>query len=391
MAPEPQSRRIPDVLLERFLANDLPAPEMARIQAAIAVDPALRQQLEHLDAHRRAFLLQNPAASFAHKLAVRLDVDRPTPKPTGRRWALAWVLGPSLVAAATFLVVATVTRNTTEPRMVAGVGQAPSPVAESPGVRSPSPQPASAPQSRPRATTPAGGPGDGRRRKYAEPPGKPASARLEGASRPETAVGDRDLSEDAPASRAGADKGRAKAGQKDESGSVAPAEPVPMMPAPAADLSAATEADERDKRPVSEGRKTARSAPAATVTGPANGQAKAVDEARYDDAEAAPGAMAARVKNEVVAGVNANAKSLVPCLTAARGRGDLVAGRQTLVLAWTIKPDGSVTAASLVGPGALLGKAELAKCVSRRMATWRFKTSNETIPVRNYPLPVVVP
>ena len=69
---------------------------------------------------------------------------------------------------------------------------------------------------------------------------------------------------------------------------------------------------------------------------------------------------------------------------AARTDGSLAAGTQTLILSWTIEPDGSVTAARMVGPTLLL-QTSLPACVARSMRSWRFPASLQGAPVANFP------
>ena len=154
MAPEPHSRQIPDVLLERLLAGDLPAAERARVQAAVDLEPATRERLDRLQAEKRAFLAENPAAPFAHQVAVRLAVSA-ADTPPRRRWLWAWVLGPSLAVAASFVVVATVVQRAPEGQIAATAA----PVAAlrpavPPAQAMLAPEPASAPPRTP-ATVPA--------------------------------------------------------------------------------------------------------------------------------------------------------------------------------------------------------------------------------------------
>ena len=96
----PTSRPIPDVLLERYLADDLAAEARARIDAELATSPALRDRLADLQASRDAFLAADPPPRFAHRVAVKAAVASRRP---GRR--LWWALAPAGAAAAGVLVV----------------------------------------------------------------------------------------------------------------------------------------------------------------------------------------------------------------------------------------------------------------------------------------------
>lgn len=96
----PTARSVPDVLLERYLADDLGAEARARIDAELASSPALRERLADLQASRDAFLAADPPSRFAHRVAVQAAVTPPRP---GRR--LWWALAPAGAAAAGVLVV----------------------------------------------------------------------------------------------------------------------------------------------------------------------------------------------------------------------------------------------------------------------------------------------
>jgi anti-sigma factor RsiW len=59
---KPQVRRIPDVLLERYLADSLNAAERIRLEASLADSLQDRARLEELRTDSRAFLIQHPPA-----------------------------------------------------------------------------------------------------------------------------------------------------------------------------------------------------------------------------------------------------------------------------------------------------------------------------------------
>lgn len=93
----PESRRIPDALLERYLADSLDAAEKARLDANLTDSPRDQARLEELRADSAAYLIQHPPAP----LVVRFQ--------EGRRRALWWrwtaLLIPTLAAAAVALVL----------------------------------------------------------------------------------------------------------------------------------------------------------------------------------------------------------------------------------------------------------------------------------------------
>ncbi len=91
--------RIPEVLLERYLAGDLTAAERARIEAACADSPQVAARLAELSAARRAFLEAHPAPVFAARVAARVEAE-----PSKRPLFSLWLLAPSGAAAVAVLL-----------------------------------------------------------------------------------------------------------------------------------------------------------------------------------------------------------------------------------------------------------------------------------------------
>lgn len=85
-----------DIILERYLADDLVPAERRRVDAYLASGGEGRARLEELRALRQQFLSAEPPERFAHKLATRLAVEEQ--RASSRPW-IRWLLGPSLVAA----------------------------------------------------------------------------------------------------------------------------------------------------------------------------------------------------------------------------------------------------------------------------------------------------
>lgn len=86
-----EPRPIPEALLERYAAGDLTGEALARVEQAIAANPAERARLDELRADSAAFLVKHPPGP----VAARLE------KPTRPRW-MWWV--PLVAAAAGALV-----------------------------------------------------------------------------------------------------------------------------------------------------------------------------------------------------------------------------------------------------------------------------------------------
>src|SRR5689334_7559966 len=95
MTPEP--RRIPDALLERYLADTLPAEAKARLETTLAASPGDQARLAELRADSAAFLLQHPPGS----LVARFQEE------SGRAkwWRRPMLLAPLLAATAAAAVV----------------------------------------------------------------------------------------------------------------------------------------------------------------------------------------------------------------------------------------------------------------------------------------------
>jgi hypothetical protein len=88
-------RPIPDALLERYLADDLPPALKRTIEHALETSAALRARLEALRADNQAFFVTHPVGP----LAARLETPR-------RSWLAAWA--PAFAATAAVVVAAIV-------------------------------------------------------------------------------------------------------------------------------------------------------------------------------------------------------------------------------------------------------------------------------------------
>jgi hypothetical protein len=62
-----------DIILERFVAGDLPGPKISEIEAALAGDPTLAARIAVLRSSTEAFLAERPPDQFARRLAGRID------------------------------------------------------------------------------------------------------------------------------------------------------------------------------------------------------------------------------------------------------------------------------------------------------------------------------
>ena len=118
---------------------------------------------------------------------------------------------------------------------------------------------------------------------------------------------------------------------------------------------------------------------------PAGGKPDPVDNVFNEKPAAASNLAATPTKDEVVSGVKSNAKAIIPCLQAAKAKGELAAGKHTLVLDFVIKPNGSVSDGQLKGPNYVMGTS-MPGCFAQKMKAWTFPASKNGIPVKNYPL-----
>jgi hypothetical protein len=92
-----QGRRIPDSLLERYLADALDAKTRAQLEAILADSPGDRAHLEALRADSAAFLIQHPPGPLVERF--RQERQRT------RRWRWPELLIPTFAAAAIALLV----------------------------------------------------------------------------------------------------------------------------------------------------------------------------------------------------------------------------------------------------------------------------------------------
>lgn len=99
------TQNVSDILLERYLADDVSDAQRERIEELAAAFPAVHQRLSELRKLRDTVLDEVPPDVFAHRLVARLDYLEA--EPTGsKRWQ-RWLLGPlalTLGGAAAFLL-----------------------------------------------------------------------------------------------------------------------------------------------------------------------------------------------------------------------------------------------------------------------------------------------
>jgi len=96
------SDRIPDWLLERLAADDLPAAEGEALRRRLVADPEGRARLEALRASNEAILAAHPPARVAAAIRQRADGERPA-----RRFLPLALVAPALALAAVVAVQGT--------------------------------------------------------------------------------------------------------------------------------------------------------------------------------------------------------------------------------------------------------------------------------------------
>jgi hypothetical protein len=93
----PQARRIPDSLLERYLADALDARTRAQLEETVASSPADRARLEELRADSAAFLIQHPPGPLVDRFRQE--------RKRGQWWRRPELLIPVFASAALALLV----------------------------------------------------------------------------------------------------------------------------------------------------------------------------------------------------------------------------------------------------------------------------------------------
>jgi len=319
-------RRVPDVLLERFLADDLGVDLRRHIEAERDARPEVRAQLDELASDRQSFLAADPPAEFARRLAGRLQIEQSAAAAVvaaparSRRW-LTWVLlGPSAAAAVALLVTFTVTRMSSDETASAVLLDPASTAAPAPVT-----QPAN------NVSVPSAGSGV----HVAESP-------VEHRRRPRKI-------------------GARKKAKKERTKPVvvkAPDAPTPKPTPP--------------KSPPPETRPEPEPEPAADVRAAMD---EAVPRAVGSAGKSSRGGLS---DEQIKVALVSNVGALEHCL---KSSDDVSAGRHTLDLAWRITPRGRVKDAEWKGPASLRGTA-LARCVLDEMRTWRFPGADPRTLVR---------
>lgn len=87
------TERVTDILLERYLADDLSGEQRARVESALETSADAQRRLAELSDLRDSFFATEAPEAFAHRLAVQLAVEQPS-----LRWK-RWLLGPTVAVA----------------------------------------------------------------------------------------------------------------------------------------------------------------------------------------------------------------------------------------------------------------------------------------------------
>ncbi len=96
-------RPIPDLLLEQYRLDELPATDTARIERLLIEDATLRARLAALEASDREIAQRQPAEWLAGRIRERMRTETRRPRPTApaiRRFALASALAAAAVVIA---------------------------------------------------------------------------------------------------------------------------------------------------------------------------------------------------------------------------------------------------------------------------------------------------
>ncbi len=352
-------RRIPDVLLERYLAGDLSADLRRHIEREREAHPDTRTRLEELRADRQAFLAADLPADVARRLAGRLEITDAVAAPARpRRW-LTWVLGPSAAAVATVVVVTVIT--------VTHSADETAPVVTTPGTGAvesddaPEAGPAGAHES-PEAR-PAG----------AQEPPKAGPAGDRGAPAP---GGERAVDELAP----------------EVEPSVAPGPPNAERPRRSGRRPRAKSRKRKVERPDLSKSAVESAAPGAAEQAPPAPKARApkpaaapapsveaeVDLGAADDAPTTGGSRRGVSRRTILDAFRSQTSGLSRCLKPSQ---ETPSGEYTLMLAWTVRADGSVEQPRIESPRSIR-KTALGRCVVEEMRSWVFPAPERPTPFR---------
>jgi hypothetical protein len=162
MKDSEKKQAVPDLLLERYLAGDLPEEVQTRVKTTLKEDAALRERLDVLRATRTEFIIADPPAQFAHRVVARTELNKRMNAPQGSRWGrfLRWGVGPSLAAACSLVLAVTVSDYLKTQNYFAEGAEAPAPRLRArqaaptvkPEVAPPTPKPVLARREAPAAT-----------------------------------------------------------------------------------------------------------------------------------------------------------------------------------------------------------------------------------------------
>ena len=102
MTEPSQADEVSDIMLDRYLADDLDPGARARVEAAIAQSQSLQLKLAERKGEARSYLEANPPEQFAHLLAAQLATEEAhegwLARLMGGRWAMVPVGAVALVA-----------------------------------------------------------------------------------------------------------------------------------------------------------------------------------------------------------------------------------------------------------------------------------------------------
>ncbi|MFC1609366.1 GYF domain-containing protein [Myxococcota bacterium] len=161
-----------------------------------------------------------------------------------------------------------------------------------------------------------------------------------------------------------------------------PSEPTEAAAEKSAGRSGSSRTASRTTRTRSGTKKTA------GQTRPSGGRSKGGLDDIFDSPRPAkasgPPAKESLSKSDIMAGVKKGMAGVMGCIKTARAKGELAPGKHTLVLEWSIRPDGRVTSPRLKGPSYVLGTS-LPACFGRGMRSWKFPASRKGGPVKNFP------
>ena len=389
---EQRRTEVCDLILERYLAGDLPAEERRALDVQRADSSALQSRIDELAVEKQAFLAKDPPTQFAHRMATRLRMAQSeseselAPVQRAKHW-WKWLLAPSATAAVAATVVLTFSVTRVPVESPAAQSQDKAVLEQSPPAAGPReiavdeletdaiPDGMGFAAGREMKPAPEARMDSGRSRKQLA---EESTGRLGGAARKLAKT--KDVTGQPPASAPTSPTVIA-----DSPSPAPPARTAPILDADA-ESAVAGKADVDDVATAS-GAATWSSPPAGPKRSEVARTAKAKDRG---EPEKKKGDVVGLSQAVVAAVVKKNKAAFKACLQAAQDQGSIESGHLELVLNWTVTKDGTVKGATVKGANTEID-AELKGCLQQKLTAWKFPESDTDTVIERMVLPVLIP